>query len=425
MRHQTRKVLVVDDNRMYREAIRRNLEFVDYEVLEAENLSTALEEIRKRHPQVVITDLDMTHRTEGLDLIREVKVRHPLIPVILVSAVGGFEEGALARELGATEVISKSRIDQELEHLYACLDAIFEQISTLNAIKNRMDRVLVEYSPEPATQLEEEINRLMATIRFDNSIKGELYEWLGQIKEKGFSAERESSRTADNRPKVAPEDRSLMEVINRDFGPLDAFDPETQTMLVAAERLMREVDPDADISWARNVGFSYSFAVENEIKQRLGRRLAKLAASKELKSLMAQFFDPRSKNLSLGLSRYLLLNPSVSEEMTQDLVRQLLERMVTHGDKYKADGLKALGVITFFFGRDHEFEDVGRKVNVKNILGIHGLDGEETARLGVLLVRLQHTRNPFIHPEFSEREKLTEMRKLVVDCLSLIRKIAE
>ncbi|MCA9426557.1 MAG: response regulator, partial [Candidatus Omnitrophica bacterium] len=115
----TRKILVVDDNRLYREAVRRNLEFVDYQVLEAEDLPSALNEIRTQHPQAVITDLDMTHRTEGLDLIREVKTRYPLMPVILVSAVGTFEEGAKAQELGATAVISKSRIDEELEHLYA------------------------------------------------------------------------------------------------------------------------------------------------------------------------------------------------------------------------------------------------------------------------------------------------------------------
>ena len=34
---QVRCVLVVDDNRMYREAVRRNLEFVGYQVLEAED----------------------------------------------------------------------------------------------------------------------------------------------------------------------------------------------------------------------------------------------------------------------------------------------------------------------------------------------------------------------------------------------------
>ncbi|MCA9447232.1 MAG: ribulose-phosphate 3-epimerase, partial [Candidatus Omnitrophica bacterium] len=152
----TRKILVVDDNRLYREAVRRNLEFVDYQVLEAEDLPSALNEIRTQHPQAVITDLDMTHRTEGLDLIREVKTRYPLMPVILVSAVGTFEEGAKAQELGATAVISKSRIDEELEHLYANLDDIFEQVVAHKALKTKVEQLVTDFDPDQAVKVEED-----------------------------------------------------------------------------------------------------------------------------------------------------------------------------------------------------------------------------------------------------------------------------
>ena len=421
----TRKVLVVDDNRLYREAILRNLEFVGYEVLEAENLRTALDEIRQCHPQVVITDLDMTHRTEGLDLIREVKVRHPLIPVILVSAVGTFEEGAEAQELGATAVISKSRIDEELENLYDCLDVVFDQISTLTSLRSRVDRILEDFSPESASVIEEEINQLIGSIRFDNAIKGELYDWSSQIKDRSFKHQGMEGMTPTEIKAGAVEEESLIKKVEEDFGPLEAFDPETETMLLAAERMMAQVGPSVDTGLARNVGFSYSFAVENEVKLRMGKKFAKLAASKELKKILNSLFDYRSQNLALGLSRYLLLNPSNTEEITPDLVRQVLERMTKHGEKYKADGLKALGVIAFLFGRDYEFDDLGGKTTIRNLLGVRGLSEEETTRLGVLLIRLQHTRNPFIHPEFSEREKLTEMRKLVMDCLNLIKKIED
>jgi len=195
--------------------------------------------------------------------------------------------------------------------------------------------------------------------------------------------------------------------------------------VIAAERLMTQVDPKEDSGWARNVGFSYSFAVENEVKQKLGKKLAKLVSMKELKGLLRELYDPRHGNLSLGLSRFLLLNKTISEDINQDLVRQILERMTQHGEKYKADGLKALGVIAYLFGQKHEFDDLGKKVRIDNPLGIEGLEPEETTKLGALLVRLQHTRNPFIHPEFSEREKLTEMRKLTIDCLGLVKRILE
>jgi len=419
------KVLVVDDNRLYREAIRRNLEFVGYQILEAENLRTALEEIRIQHPQVVITDLDMSHRTEGLDLIREVKARYPLIPVILVSAVGTFEEGAQAQELGATAVISKSRIDEELENLYACLDEVFDQISALTALKVRVDHLLAEYAPEQAVELETEINKLIASIKSDNSIKGELYEWMNHIKDRGFAEERRSNPVRTEETAAVDDDETSADRLEEELGPLDVFEPETQTMLLAAEKLMSQVDPNVDSGWSRNVGFSYSFAVENEVKQRMGKRFSKLVGSNDFRKLLPRLYDRRNGNLSLGLSRYLLLNQAGTEELTPDLVRQVLERMIKHEEKYKADGLKALGVITFLFGRDHEFEDLEGKIRIDNLLGLRGLDNDDTARLGLLLIRLQHTRNPFIHPEFSEREKLTVMRQLAVDCLALVKKILE
>lgn len=419
-----RKVLVVDDNRLYREAVRRNLEFVDYHVFEAQDLRSALEEIRTHHPQVVITDLDMTHRTEGLDLIRDVKARHPLIPVILVSAVGSFEEGALAHELGATAVISKSRIDEELERLYDCLDQVFDQIRTLSSLRSRFDKLNDLFDPQVALSLEEETNNLISSIRFDNAMKSELYDWVSQLHDRAVPVRAEPVSAKDDRSQ-SDQDNRLIGELEKALGPLDTFDPETQAMLVAAERLCGLIGIDSDSGLARNAGFSYSFAVENEVKQRMGKRLAKLLTSAGLRKMVKLLYEPNLDNLTLGFSRYLLLNRGVSQELTQDLAKQILERMARHGDKYKADGLKALGVITYLFGRDHSFQNMDGPVLIKNPLGLQGLTEDEITHLGLLLIRVQHTRNPYIHPEFSEREKLSAMRKLVIDCLNLVKKINE
>lgn len=424
MNQTTRKILVVDDNRLYREAVRRNLEFVDYQVLEAEDLPSALNEIRMQHPQAVITDLDMTHRTEGLDLIRDVKTRYPLMPVILVSAVGTFEEGARAQELGATAVISKSRIDEELEHLYACLDDIFDQITAHRALKAKVDQLVGEFDPEQASKIENEINQTIASIKYDMALKGELFEWLSRLKDQRMAMDREAIvRDLAAAESTDEPNEAIHARLESEIGRLDEFDPETQAILMAAEKMMGEVDPESNSGWARNLGFSYSFAVENEIKNKIDRKFSKFISSSELKSLLPLLYDHTLDNLSLGLSRYFLLQKNLSEEITQDLVRQILERMRKHGAKYKADGLKALGVVVFLFGRNHDFDNLGTKVSIRAPLGLRGLSEEETTRLALLLVRLQHIRNPFIHPEFSEREKIGEMRKLVIECLTLVKKI--
>ena len=149
-----RRILIVDDNPPWREAVRRNLEFMDYAVLEADNSSQALLELRRSQPSVVITDLSMNTRSEGLELITAIKEQYPQIPVILISAVGTFEEGAQARQLGAIAVLGKTRIDREMETLYSTLDEVFALQETVARLRSLARRYLGgELDTFPAREL--------------------------------------------------------------------------------------------------------------------------------------------------------------------------------------------------------------------------------------------------------------------------------
>lgn len=116
-------ILIVDDNQLYRQAVKRNLQLRNYAVIEAENAAEAMITLEKETPQVVVTDLDMRTRTEGLELIRELQQKRPEIPIILISAVGTFDEGALAKEYGAKYVISKSRVGSEIDSLFQLIES--------------------------------------------------------------------------------------------------------------------------------------------------------------------------------------------------------------------------------------------------------------------------------------------------------------
>jgi len=54
-----------------------------YEVCEAENADEALQKVQIDQPDIVVTDLQMRTRTEGLDLIKKVKTLNPLIPSVM------------------------------------------------------------------------------------------------------------------------------------------------------------------------------------------------------------------------------------------------------------------------------------------------------------------------------------------------------
>src|SRR5690606_22434766 len=95
----------------------------NYDVLEAEIMQQALELVENEKPDVVITDLQMRTETEGLDLITAVQSTQPLMPIITISAVGTLEQGAQAQKFGASSVLSKSRIEDEIDRLYTAIDS--------------------------------------------------------------------------------------------------------------------------------------------------------------------------------------------------------------------------------------------------------------------------------------------------------------
>lgn len=412
-----RSVLVVDDNRMYREAVRRNLEFVGYQVLEAEDRTEALDKIRQQMPHVVITDLDMRTRTEGLDLIRDVKARYPMLPVVLISAVGTFDEGALARQYGAMYVISKSRIDEEIENLYSKLDLIFDRLRRVESLRERVERFLTQEGVEQDSTLESDLNAMLLDPESDTGIKSEVYDMLLRVREQAIPAELAASLAqGPAEGAAAPPVANRLEEEITCFAALDA---ESRTMLETAERLLAGKKAAEDLSVLRNVSFSYCFAVENEVKARLGKRVARLLGNRVIPALLNKMYDKRLGNLDLFFNRYVILTFQRSGlELNVDITRQVLERMLVHGEKYKPDGLKALGVLVFCFGRSYEFQSAKGLTRVDNPLGLKGLSDEEAIRYANSLIRLQHLRNPYIHPEFSEREKIESIREVAVECMN-------
>ncbi|MBI1389416.1 MAG: response regulator [bacterium] len=407
-----KRLLLVDDNAQYRNAVKRNLTLAGYQVLEAENADKGLETIHQSDPHVVITDLDMRSHDEGLHLIREVKRLHPSLPIIMISAVGTFDEGALARQYGAMFVLSKSRIDAEIDTLYKGLDAIFEQIERMRRLRERVDECL--QSGQPADDaLNQELQAQLQSQDLDAGFKSAVYEMIDLL---------DSSHPGDGA--TAPEDPTIyLDALAETLPNLKQMDEETRTMLGLAESLQQSANASS-VSVARNIGFSYSFAVENEVKQRLGRKVNRLLTTNNVSKLADQLYDSALRNLDMFFNQYLIRAVQQKNmELNSDITRQVLERIIKHGEKYKPDGLKALGVIIYCWGRNHEFANRKGKVIIKNPLGLKGLDDDGVTELSSELIRLQHLRNPFIHPEFSEREKTESVRAAALRCLQLVSQV--
>lgn len=102
------KILVVDDHADIRRMMRLTLER-EYQVLEADNGEAALDMIRREHPRLVLLDIMMPGRLDGLAVLEIVKGTAELrdIDVILLTARGQVKDHEAGIRLGADEYFIK------------------------------------------------------------------------------------------------------------------------------------------------------------------------------------------------------------------------------------------------------------------------------------------------------------------------------
>jgi CheY-like chemotaxis protein len=107
-------VLVVDDSAFDRQLIGQLLESMsDLNVVFAAGAPEGLAAIEREAPAVILTDLIMPHM-EGLELVQQVRAKHPHISVILVTAYGSEEIAMQALRAGAANYIPKKRLARDL-----------------------------------------------------------------------------------------------------------------------------------------------------------------------------------------------------------------------------------------------------------------------------------------------------------------------
>ncbi|MBI4777102.1 MAG: sigma-54-dependent Fis family transcriptional regulator [Deltaproteobacteria bacterium] len=106
-------VLVVDDEPSHRVMIRAHLEDEGYEVIEAENGSAALAAVAEASPDLMVLDIRMPG-ISGIDVLREIRKQHHVLPVIMMTAFGTIESAVDALKAGALDYLQKPLDMEEL-----------------------------------------------------------------------------------------------------------------------------------------------------------------------------------------------------------------------------------------------------------------------------------------------------------------------
>jgi len=110
-----RKVLLVDEHRVLREGLR---EFINSQADlvvcgVAEYAPQATAEVEVSKPDIVIIDISLKGKM-SFDLIKEIKCRHPAIPVLVFSMQSESVYSVAAMQAGAAGFVAKTESPEQL-----------------------------------------------------------------------------------------------------------------------------------------------------------------------------------------------------------------------------------------------------------------------------------------------------------------------
>jgi CheY-like chemotaxis protein len=101
------KILVIDDDALDRELLVAVLEERGYEVMLADNGGAGLALCHRQTPDAVVLDLNMPG-IDGRRLLRQLRVLHPTLPVVVFSGLCTEEIEQEMLNQGATACIQKA-----------------------------------------------------------------------------------------------------------------------------------------------------------------------------------------------------------------------------------------------------------------------------------------------------------------------------
>lgn len=100
------KILIVDDERNVCRVLNKFLKEEGYHTETARNFEESLSKLKNNDFDLVLTDMRLPGRS-GLDLLKWIKEKSPLLPVIVITAYGSIENAVEAMKTGAANYLTK------------------------------------------------------------------------------------------------------------------------------------------------------------------------------------------------------------------------------------------------------------------------------------------------------------------------------
>ncbi|MGL4631874.1 MAG: sigma-54-dependent transcriptional regulator [Leadbetterella sp.] len=131
------KILVIDDEKTIRDALRDILEYEGYEIDEAKDGEEGLEMVTNSLYDVALCDIKMP-KMEGLDVLLKAKEEGVTTQFVMVSAFGNIENAVEATKRGAFDFITKP---PDLNRLLVTVKNAIEKSNDVEVIRTLKKRV--------------------------------------------------------------------------------------------------------------------------------------------------------------------------------------------------------------------------------------------------------------------------------------------
>jgi DNA-binding response OmpR family regulator len=107
------RVLIVDDDPTVAGVVVGYLDRAGHQTVHVADGQKALDTIAAQPPSLVVLDL-MLPKVDGLEVCRRVRAQHPLLPIIMLTALGEADERIAGLEVGADDYVTKPFSPREL-----------------------------------------------------------------------------------------------------------------------------------------------------------------------------------------------------------------------------------------------------------------------------------------------------------------------
>jgi DNA-binding response OmpR family regulator len=119
------RILIVEDEPAMVAGLRDNFEYEGYEVISAGDGAEGLDRALADEPDLVVLDV-MMPRMSGLDVCKQLKIKKPGVPIIMLTARGQEIDKVVGLELGADDYVTKPF---SIRELMARVKAVLRRVS--------------------------------------------------------------------------------------------------------------------------------------------------------------------------------------------------------------------------------------------------------------------------------------------------------